>query len=56
LSTPADIFEPFSVAPLYPDAGYLTRQVGKIIAFGIISMLGAWQLTDKKSWLLRRRY
>jgi len=52
-------FDPFGVEfsplPLYPDSGYISRQVGKIIIFGLVSMLGAWQLTDKNSWLLRRR-
>jgi hypothetical protein len=48
-------FEPFQVTPLYPDAGYLTRQIGKIITLGFMSMLGAWQLTNKNSWLLRSR-
>jgi hypothetical protein len=48
-------FEPFQVTPLYPDAGYFSRQVSKIIVFGIITMLGAWQLTSKNSWLLKTR-
>jgi hypothetical protein len=51
-------FEPFQTLleyPLYPDAGYFTRQVAKILAFGIVSILGAWQLTNKNSWLLRKR-
>jgi hypothetical protein len=48
-------FEPFEALPLYPDAGYFARQIGKIIAFGIVSVLGAWQLTSQKSWLLRKR-
>jgi hypothetical protein len=52
---PSDALDPFTVAPLYPDAGYLTRQIGKIVTFGIVSILGAWQLTDKRSWLLRQR-
>jgi hypothetical protein len=50
---PVTPFEPFE--PLYPDAGYISRQVGKVIALGFMSMLGAWQLTDKNSWLLRKR-
>jgi hypothetical protein len=57
--SPGDSFDPFSInmasLPLYPDAGYLTRQIGKIIAFGSVSILGAWQLTNRRSWLLRRR-
>jgi hypothetical protein len=50
-------FEPFQVTstPLYPDAGYISQQVAKVVALGIISMLGAWQLTNKNSWLLRKR-
>jgi hypothetical protein len=47
-------YEPFQVTPLYPDAGYFTRQVAKIMAFGVLSVLGAWQLTNKNSWLLRK--
>jgi hypothetical protein len=48
-------FEPFQVTPRYPDAGYISQQLGKVIALGFISMLGAWQLTNKNSWLLRKR-
>jgi hypothetical protein len=54
----SDTFDPFQMTleyPLYPDSGYFTRQVAKILAFGIVSVLGAWQLTDKNSWLLRSR-
>jgi hypothetical protein len=49
---PTTPFEPFQ--PLYPDAGYISQQVGKVVALGIMSMLGAWQLTNKNSWLLRK--
>jgi hypothetical protein len=48
-------FTPFQVTPRYPDAGYISEQTGKAVAFGIISMIGAWQLTNKNSWLLRKR-
>jgi hypothetical protein len=48
-------FTPFQVTPRYPDAGYISQQFGKVIALGIVSMLGAWQLTSKNSWLLRKR-
>jgi hypothetical protein len=47
-------FEPFQITPLYPDAGYFVRQIGKVVAYGILSILGAWQLTNKDSWLLRK--
>jgi hypothetical protein len=53
--TPPGPFTPFQVTPLYPDAGYISQQLGKVIALGIMSMLGAWQLTNKNSWLLRKR-
>jgi hypothetical protein len=48
-------YEPFQVIPLYPDAGYLARQVSKILAFAAMSILGAWQLTNRNSWLLSKR-
>ena len=49
-------FEPFSAAPLYPDSGYISQQLAKIVGLGSISMIGAWQLTNKNSWLLRKRH
>jgi hypothetical protein len=48
-------FEPFQVTPSYPDAGYISQQLAKVVALGFISMLGAWQLTNKNSWLLKKR-
>jgi hypothetical protein len=48
-------FEPFQVTPSYPDAGYISQQLGKVIVLGFVSMLGAWQLISKNSWLLRKR-
>jgi|GEM_PF-4837932 hypothetical protein len=48
-------FDPFQVIPSYPDAGYISQQMGKVVALGMMSMIGAWQLTNKNSWLLRKR-
>jgi hypothetical protein len=41
--------------PFVPDAGFVIRQVGKITALTFIIGFGAWQLTNKNSWLLRKR-
>jgi hypothetical protein len=46
-------FEFFS--PFMPDAGFITRQIAKIVLLGSVVCLGAWQLTSKNSWLFKHR-
>jgi hypothetical protein len=45
----------YNYFPFTPDVGFINRQIVKIALLGLMVCLGAWQLTNRNSWLLKGR-